>query len=58
MNKIVCRNDVVDIKSFDSEQLEKLAEYYCDLVNCSFQSGTFPECEKNWFCSANAEEVQ
>ena len=23
-------------KMFDPKQIEKLAEYYCDLVNCSF----------------------
>ena len=36
INKTFCRNDAFDLKTFDSEQLEKLAEYYCDLVNCSF----------------------
>ena len=46
MNKTFCRNDAFDIKTFDSEQLEKIAEYFCDLVNCSFKSGVFPECEK------------
>ena len=46
MNKILCRNDALDIKTFDSEQLKNIAEYYCDLVNCLFKSGTFPECEK------------
>ena len=45
-NKTVSRNDAFDMKTFDSEQLEKLAEYYCDLVNCSFKFGIFPECEK------------
>ena len=46
MNETFCRNDAFDIKTFDSEQLEKIAEYFCDLVNCSFKSGVFPECEK------------
>ena len=39
MNKTFCRNDAFDIKTFDSEQLEKLAEYCCDLVKWSFKSG-------------------
>ena len=46
MNKTFCRNDAFDIKTFDSEQLEKIAEYFCDLNICSFKSGVFPECEK------------
>ena len=41
-----CRNDAIDIKTFDSKQLEKLAEYYCHLIYCSFNSVTFPEYEK------------
>ena len=48
MNKTFCQNDAFDIKTFDSEQLEKHAEYYCDLVKCSFESRIFPECEKNF----------
>ena len=56
MNKTFCRNDAYDIKTFDSEHLEKIAEYFCDIVNCSFKSGIFPECEKNCFCQANAEK--
>ena len=49
MNKTFCRNDAFDIKTFNSDQLEKIAEYYCDLVNYSFKSGIFPECENNTF---------
>ena len=33
--KTFCRNDAFNIKTFDSEHLKKLAEYYCDLVYCS-----------------------
>ena len=51
MNEIFCRNDAFDIKTFVSEQLEKKAEYYCDLVYCSFKSGIFPECENIAFLS-------
>ena len=43
MNKTFCRNDAFDTKTFASEPLEKLAEYYCDLVKCSFKFGTFGE---------------
>ena len=46
MYKTFCRNDAFDIKIFDSKQLEKLAENYCNLVNLSFKSGIFPEREK------------
>ena len=46
MNKTFCRNDAFDLKTFDSEPIDKLAEYNYDLVNCSFKSGIFPECEK------------
>ena len=46
MNKTFCRNEPYVIKTFDSEQLEKPAKYYCDLVNCSFKCRIFPECEK------------
>ena len=46
MNKTFCRNDAFDIKTLDSDQLKKKAEYYCDLVNYLFKSGIFPECEK------------
>ena len=49
MNKTFCRNNAFDIKTSDSEQLEKIAEYCCDLVKCSFKSGIFPECEKLTF---------
>ena len=49
MNKTFCRSDEFDIKTFDSEHLEKLTEYYCNLVNCSFKSGIFSECEKTAF---------
>ena len=45
--KFFCRNDEFDVKTFDSDQLEKLGEYFCDIVNCSFKSRVFPECEKN-----------
>ena len=47
LNKNFCQNDAFDIKTFDSEKLEKLAEKCCDPVNCSFKSEIFPECEKN-----------
>ena len=46
MNKTFCRNDTFDMKTFDSEQFEKLAECYCDLFTCSFESEIFPRCEK------------
>ena len=46
MNKTFSRNDVFDIKAFDSEKLKKLAEYYCDVVNLSFKFGIFRECEE------------
>ena len=46
MNEFFCRNDSFGIKTFDSEHLEKIAEYCCDLVIRSFKSGTFSECEK------------
>ena len=46
MNQTFYRNDSFEMKTFDSEQVEKLSEYYCDLVNCSFKSGIFPECKK------------
>ena len=46
MNEIFCPNDAFSIKTFDSEQLEKLTDNYRDLVICPFKSGTFPECEK------------
>ena len=46
MNKTLCRNDAFDINSFDSEQLEKLAEFYCDLGILSFKSAIFAEFEK------------
>ena len=39
MNKNFYRNDALDIKTFDLEQLEEIAEYFCDLVNCSLKSG-------------------
>ena len=45
IDKIFCRNDANYIKSFVPEQIVKLAEYYCNLVNC-FNFGTFPECVK------------
>ena len=38
-----------DIKTFDPEQLEKIVDYYCDVVNCSYRTGTSPECVKNVF---------
>ena len=41
MDKNFCRNDEFDIKTLDSEQFEKLAEYYFDFVNCYFKSGLF-----------------
>ena len=46
MNKSFCRNDAFDLKTFDSEQLEKIPEYYCDVVKCSFKSRICPEHEK------------
>ena len=49
MNENFCRNDAFDIKTIDSEKLEKIAEYYCDIVYCSFKSGIYPECEKKMF---------
>ena len=42
---------IFDTKTFDSEKLEKLTEYYCDLVNWFLKSGIFPECEKFTFVS-------
>ena len=47
MSKIFCPNDAFDTKTFESEQLEKLVKYYCDLVKYFFKSGYFPEFEKN-----------
>ena len=49
MKKTFCRNDALDTKTYVSEQTEKVAEYYCDFVNCSFKSGVFSECEKIGF---------
>ena len=49
-NKTFCQNDAFDIKTFDSEKLEKLAEYYCNPVGCYFKSGVFHECVQNCFC--------
>ena len=49
MNKILCRNNAFDIRTFNSERLEKQAEDYFNVVNCSFESETFPECEKTAF---------
>ena len=49
MDKTFCPIDALDIKFFNLEQQEKLAEYYCDLINCSVKSGTFPEYE-NFAC--------
>ena len=50
ITKTFCRNDAFDIKIFDYEQLDKIVEYYYDLVKCSFKSGIFPECKKNCSC--------
>ena len=58
MSETFCRNDAFDIKTFDSEQLETLAEHYCGLVNCSFKSGIFPECEKSAFDPAMPKKRQ
>ena len=44
--KTFCRNDTFDIKTFISEQLEKISKYYRDLDNCSFKFEIFPLCEK------------
>ena len=46
INKTFCRNDAFDIKTFDSEHLEKLAEYYCYFFTYSFKCRSFVECEK------------
>ena len=46
MNKTFCSNDSFDIRKFESSQLKPLATYLCDIVNCSFKNGIFPECEK------------
>ena len=45
-NKTFCRNNAIGIKTFDLEHLEKPAEYYFDLVNCSFKYEFFPPYEK------------
>ena len=50
MKKNFCQNDAFDIKTFDSEQIDKIAVDFCDLFNCSLISGVFPECEKKSFC--------
>ena len=46
MIKTFCLNDAFDIKTFDSGIKKKIAEYFCDFVNCFFESGVFPKCEK------------
>ena len=53
----MCRNDAIDIKTFDSEHLQKLAEYYRNLFNCSFKSGNLPECEKVAFVRTSLKQV-
>ena len=46
MNKTYCFNDTFDISLFEPEQIQKLALYFCEIINNSFGSGIFPECEK------------
>ena len=58
MNKTFSRNEAFDIKAFDSEQLEKLAEYYFDLVSCSFKSKFFPEWEKTVYAGPMLKKLR
>ena len=44
--KTICQNDAFDIKIFVSDQLEKLTDYYCNIVHCSLKSQLFSEFEK------------
>ena len=46
INKTFCPIDLFDIRTFKPESLQKLAPFYCDLVNCFFMTGTFTECEE------------
>jgi len=46
MNKTYCSNDSFDITNFKPEQLRSVASYLCEIVNSSFRSEKFPECEK------------
>ena len=46
MNKTYCSNDSFDITTFKPEQMRSVASYLCEIVNSSFRSGKFPECEK------------
>ena len=46
-NKTFCDNDPFDLKLFEFDEIcEPLAQYFCEIVNHSFDSGSFPVSEK------------
>ena len=53
-NKTFCPSEASDLKYFDPEQMENLAEYYCDLVNCFYLNLKISSYVKNCFCQAIA----
>ena len=45
--KTFCDNDPFDMRLFDFDEIcEPLAQYFCEIVNNSFDSGSFPASEK------------
>ena len=46
MKKTFCLNDSIDVSKLNFLYHRELSGYYCDIINCAFSTGEFPEVEK------------
>ena len=46
MKKTFCLNDPIDVSKLNFLEFKDLSKYYCDIINCAFYTGKFPEKEK------------